>query len=162
MQAQVVFISEHVTKEGRKDTEFKPLTTNTPLLEGESLRAENGSATILFPNITLIMKPHTQLDFLTALPTNLVVRQPSGTITYIVSQTIKPFSIRSLGLLTQITNKATLTITTNATTQTVLVKITTGEATLAYSDSQNTTRVQKILSGQQAFFDYNESTLTMQ
>lgn len=163
IQAQVATISGDVKKEGRNDTDFKSIQNPTTLLEGEAITTTLGSSDISFPHIiTLTLGDNTELDYLNGLPNALVVRQPNGTITYTTSNPIKPFSIRSLGLMIQITDKSTVTVTTDASSQTILVRVTTGAVTLAYSDINNNTKVEKIAQRHQALFDYTQSTLTVE
>lgn len=162
VQAQITTLSGDVKKEGRNDIDFKAIHTPTTFLQGEAVTTAVGSSNISFPHIiTLTLGNNTELDYLNGLPNALVVRQPQGIITYTTSNLITPFSIRSLGLLIQITDKSIVTVTTDTSSQTVLVRVTTGTVTLAYSDSNNNTKVQQITQRHQALFDYTQSTLTV-
>lgn len=162
VQATVNAIQGDVKKEGTNDTDFKPIKNPISLTEGDYLSTgQDGFSTIIFPNgINLSLQNNTELDFLTGLPNALVVRQPQGTITYTISNPIKPFSIRSLGLLIQITNQSEVLITTDPVGQTVDVTVNNGTATVAYSDANDNTQVQKVTEGQEVLFDNNKSTLT--
>src|ERR1035437_10299896 len=164
VQAMVTNISGKVEKEGRNDTSFHDILKPTTLVEGESLIAtDSGSVSVQFNNIAVLsLATNTELDYLNGLPNALVVRQPRGTIAYDTSLNIKPFSIRSLGLLTQLTSQAKATIITNTTEQTVYVTVIKGTVTLAYSDQNNNTQVEKLNKGQKALFDNNASTLTLE
>ena len=162
--ASVTNLSGEVEKEGRLDTKFHDITTQTTLLEGESLIAsDSGSVNVAFNNnVNLSLSNNTELDYLNALPNALVVRQPTGTITYATSTITRPFSIRSLGLLTQLASQSNITIATDTNAQMVTVTINNGTATLAYSDQNDDTQVEKLAQGQTAIFDNNASTLTLQ
>ena len=164
IQATVTNLLGKVGKEGRNDTSFHSITKPTTLIEGESLSAtDSGSVSVQFNNIAVLsLGTNTELDYLNGLPNALVVRQPKGTISYDTALNIKPFSIRSLGLLTQLINQTKATIVTNTTEQTVYVTVIKGTVTLAYSDQNNNTQVEKLNKGQKALFDNNASTLTLE
>jgi hypothetical protein len=162
LQAMVTTLQGAVKKEGRDDTDFHAISNPTSLREGESLSTgQDGSSTIMFENtINLLLQNNTELDFLTGLPSALVVRQPQGTITYTVTKTIEPFSVRSLGLLIQLTNQSTVIIDTDSVGQTVDITVNNGTATVAYSDVNDNIQVKKLTEGQEVLFDNTKFTLT--
>lgn len=162
--AQIINIQKTVKKEGREDADFYALTKETTLVQGESVTTDDtGFCTItLLGTITILIREDSQLDFLNGLSGAVVFRQPSGKVRYVIAQSTKPFSIRSLALLTQFTTPSDVTIQTDTNLQTVTVTDTSGDITLGYSDSQNTTQVQKLTKGQTAIFDNNASTLSIQ
>ena len=159
--AKISQIDGSVKKESRNDTKFKSLKEPTTLVEGESLATENGSSEVSFNNIaSLRLGTNTEIDYLNGLPDALVLRQPNGLINYVTSNNIKPFSIRSLGLLIQFNQQANATVSTNSDKGTVRVILNSGEITLAYSDSKNNTQVKILKNPQIVIFDNNASTLT--
>ena len=161
--ATITNITGMVKKQGRHDEKFQPITKDTTLLEGESVALELGSTTVQFDaSVSADLTSYSQLDFVTALPNNMVVRQPNGQITYTVTGSIPPFSIRALGLLVQCSDSATVTVTTDAKGQSVQVSARRGKATLAYSDSNDDTQVVTLTQGQSAYYDYSASTLHIQ
>ncbi len=158
-----VNITGNVAKLGRTDKEFQNLTKQTTtLLQGESLATKpGGSAVVTLNNIvTISLRPNTELDYLNGLADAIVLRQPSGTVTYTTIAGSKPISIRSFGLLTQIPEQTKVTITTSQSEQTVTVVVISGTATLAYSDQDDITQILKLTKGQSAFYDYTTSMLT--
>lgn len=163
LQGLVNNVKGEVSKQGRKDTDFRDITKQDSLVEGESLATTQGTAVVTFgPNSILSLGRNTQLDFLNGLPSALVVRQPMGTITYTISSPIPAFSVRSLGLLTQFAGAAKAVIMTDTTNQTVTVRVISGSVTVAYSDADNTTQVKDLGKGETAIFDYTQSTLTLE
>lgn len=162
VQAIITHVKGIVSKQGRSDTEFHTITKTDTLAQGESLATKQGSADILVgQRVMLTLRSATQLDYLTGLPGQMVVRQPMGTIIYDISAINNlPFSVRSLGLLIQFTQPTRTTITTDTNSQTVSVVVSSGSARLAYSDANDTTQVATIQRGGSALFDYTQYTLT--
>ncbi len=161
LTALVDALKGSVKKDGRLDTNFKTITKSSTLVEGESIATEYASsATLTIPQVvTAKLGQYTQLDYVNGLADKLVIRQPNGIVTYTTSTIISPFSVRSLALLTQWSDPASLTITTDAANQTVNVRVRSGTVTLGYSDATNTTQVQQLTGGQGALFDNTASTL---
>lgn len=163
LTASVSAVLGTVKKEGREDTEFKSITDSTTLVQGESLVTDyNGLTVIVLPHIAMQVGVYTQIDFLNGLPDALVFRQPNGKVTYTIDSDIKPFSVRSLALLTQFANASKVVIQTDADAQTVTVRILSGDVTVAYSDNQNNTQVKKLTKGDIGVFDNTASTLTVE
>lgn len=162
IDAKIIQINGNVKKEGRNDTKFNLIKKPTTLVEGDSVATENGSSEILFKNIvTLKLASNAEIDYLNGLPNALVLRQPNGIINYTILNNIKPFSIRSLGLLIQFDKKANATINTNSEKGFVMVSLNSGEITLAYSDNKNNTQVKILKNPQTVIFDNNTFTLTL-
>lgn len=162
LTAAVSQINGEVSKETREE-QTQRLTKETTLIQGESIIATNGAALVSFKDqATLTLGTNTRVDYVNGLPDALVLSQTTGEVTYTILNKIKPFSIQSLALLIQFSNLAEVTVTTNADDETVSVYVTSGELTLAYSDADYNTQVEKITEGQSAIFENEQSTLTIE
>jgi hypothetical protein len=158
LQGEIVSFSGDVAWQSRIATQPAQLKTARKVLQGENVVTKNtGKVTMTFLNTTtLIMLPNTEVDIIQTLPTNMVFVQQSGTTTYTVFGKV-PVSARAQDLLVQ-QKQGTMNIIVDKDAATVMVKVTDGNATTAYTDSDNTSVVTPITSGQSFVFD--ETSLT--
>lgn len=136
------------------------LTSPRMIQQGESLSTgKDGKVIVAIKNNFVISLAHnSNISFLQLLPTNFVIGQDSGSVTFQNNISI-PLSIRSLNLVTVIDN-ATVQIVIDVTN--VRVSVENGVAKEGYEDAQNTSTVVTVRAGQEFIFDNEKRTATIE
>ncbi len=139
--------------ESRIATQASQITKPVPIQQGEAvITGEDASAVIYYQSgLTISLTPNAHLSFVQMLPTNFVLNQLKGTIEYQKDNSI-PLAIRSLHLLTQISDGDVL-IAVDPATASVSITVTQGSVKLAFNDSQKISNVINLNTGDQYLFD---------
>lgn len=150
-------LSGTVLWESRIATEPAVITMPRQIQQGEEIDTkEDGSTTILFNTVgSILIQPNTQLQFIQTLPTSLVVSQNSGTVTYNLTSTSQPFSVKSLSLITQISNGVS-SIKVDQSNSRVTITVLSGFVTAAFNDIHNMSNVVPVPFGN--IFIYNAAS----
>lgn len=162
LRGKIVNLSGSVSYESRAANFGLSITSPTDIVQGDSLSTlGNGKAQVLFASIgTILFSSNTQVNFIQTLPQNFVVQQTQGSANYEGVGKI-PFTIRSLDLITNLSNNSEVSITVDKDKLTATINIQKGSAVLAYEDLNNTSHVDNLSSGQEAIFDNNTQTLIL-
>lgn len=150
-------LSGHAKKFSRNDTEYKEASTGAQILLGESIATEeNSSATASVSGIVNVsLGPSAELVFANVFPSNIVLQQRAGKITYTVTN---PVSVRLLHTLATL-NPGVVTITIIDTDTSITV--TKGSVKFALVDNDNKTNVWNLDEGKRANIDDQAREVTL-
>lgn len=135
----------------RTAPDYQEASTGAKILIGESVATKEYSAATASVNgiVTAVLGSKTELVFANLFPDNMLLIQKAGQSTYTLAPG-KHISVRALHALIALYSGIT-TITINGTTVSVVTN--TGSAAIALVDTDNTTRVWNLGSGQSAAVD---------
>lgn len=160
IRGNISSISGEVRWLSRTATESAPITTPQKIQQGELLHTgDNGTVTIIFPNLSIQQAINTELEFMQALPVDFVVSQTTGSADYSNQSTTTPLSIRSMHLLIRL-GLGKLSVTVDDEDGEVIVDTLQGAITLAFNDNDNVTQTFTIPENQRLTFDDERRTLT--
>ena len=154
LKGSMISLSGVVDWQSREATEPAALFQKRAVLQGEEYwTKDTGSLNILFPNIAqLLITPNTHISFIQTLPTNFVMLQDSGEVTYTKLNTATPVAIRVLRLLVaQNSGEVIISIDEEGSLVTITVKE--GSVTIAFNDLETVSNVITIESGYSYTFD---------
>jgi len=141
-----------VQKLSRNDNSYKEASSGAQILTGESVVTEDLSTAVAtisgIANITF--GQNAELAFANLYPTDMVVQQKSGKITYEITDTGHPFSVRALHTLASIPSG---TITINIVDTDMSITVTDGSIKFALVDNDNNTHVWNLTTGERANID---------
>lgn len=144
--------------ESRMATAPAELTGTTTLSQGERIVTEEDSeATLEFERFgKIVMSQDSDLSFPQTLPTDFVVNQRKGDITYELSGEV-PLSIRARNsLITKDSGKIRIEITEDESV--ILVSTLEGTAKIGFNDTENVSQVFTLREGQ--VYEYNSDERT--
>lgn len=153
LKGTIISFDGKIGWQSRIATQASELITPVPIQQGEKITTEdNGNMTIRFENGCLLkISPKTELDFIQTLATNFVFQEDQGTVDYI-NNSAAPLSVRSLGLLTQISS-ASAGISADKKSSTVTIDVNEGFVEVAYNDLNFVTQTQKVSAKKRIIFD---------
>lgn len=156
----IATMSGVVKKMGRQDEEYHVLETVGPIVQGESIAAEeDGNMVIQFSNaITMQIGPWSELVFSELLPPNIAIRQKGGTVTYRLISKDTPWSIRVLRTLV-VLEEGEMEVSIEGTRATIFQK--TGKSLLGNIDADNNTTTYDLSEGQTAQLDETTQTVSI-
>jgi spore germination protein YaaH len=155
LKGEVVQSTGTVKKMGRKDEEYKDIDATKPILEGEALYIEEGSAFLRFPGFDITAVDGTELTFPELVAPNCVVRQKSGTAVYTLAGDTS-LSIRVFGsLVTLLTGTMEVELGDLRAT----IRIVSGKALLGTIDDQNVTTTYELSEGTIVRLDGESKTI---
>ncbi len=127
--------------------------------QGEEIIAQgNGAASVIFPyGINIDMSSNSDLLIIQTLPINLVFSQTQGTITYKNQEGKIPMSIKPLDLLIEIKN-GTSSVTVDKDKSQITLNVSSGSATIAFTDTNNNTVTETIKKNSKILFDNDTKT----
>ena len=139
-------------KWSRNDDGYKEASSGAQILTGESVVTEDLSTAVAtvsgIANITF--GQDTELAFANLYPTDMIVQQKSGKITYEITDTGHPFSVRALHTLVSIPSGA---MTINVVDTDISITVTTGSVKFALVDNDNNTHVWNLTEGHRVNID---------
>lgn len=158
LKGKILSMSGSLEWQSRSATEPAKLTKIAPVLQGEEFwTKENGSFHVFFPNaVDIALKPKTHVNFIQTLPTNFVISQDRGEVTYKKLGTV-PMGIRILRLLVNQTS-GTVDIAIDDEQSIILLNVLKGSITVAFNDSDNLSNVVTIDKGSTYRFNNEERT----
>ncbi len=152
LQGTILSWSGQILWQSRIATQASLLTSTIPLHQGESIETkENGMISFAFsPIASVSAEPKTSLELIQTVPTSMVVEQLFGTASYIVSDGQK-LSVRALHtLLEQSGGKMSVSVVPD--TQIVMIKLYSGQATVAFNDINTVSTVVSLKAGETFVF----------
>jgi hypothetical protein len=157
LQGTIATLSGTVQWQSRVATEPAQIKEPRTIQQGEELRTgKDGTVSVQIhegPLLTLL--PNSHVNFIQTLPSSIVITQDQGTVTYHDSAT-NSLSVETLSLLTAM-KSGMMTVSVNKTLDTAAITVTSGAATEAYNDSNNTSNVIPVAAGHA--FLFNDDTL---
>ncbi|CAN5148651.1 hypothetical protein BH09PAT1_BH09PAT1_4640 [soil metagenome] len=157
LHGDITLLSGATKWQSRTATEASVITQKRSIQQGETLlTGDTGNVSVAFPDMLFTLTENSTLNFIQTLPSNVVLEQKEGNITY-ENTSSNPLAIRVYPMLIeQIQSTAKISIDDDLGTTTI--KITTGSATVAYNDSDNISTVEKITAGHTMTFDTSTRT----
>lgn len=133
---------EHLTREA---DEYGEATPGGAIHQGEAIATKRGSATITLENLGILtLKENSEISIVNLIPQSLMLRQPSGTITYETGPS--PFSVRTLHILAEIMGTVIIDVDDPIAEITVIK----GATKFALVDTENNTKIWSLSGGQMA------------
>lgn len=131
---EVISQSGEINWQSREATETSRIQKLTQVKQGEKIiTGSTGTLTINFQdNTTVTAAKNSEISLIQTLPQNLVFNQSQGTAIYTTESTV--LSVRALHLLIDLT-KSKSTVTVDPETNSVIVKILSGNAKGGYNDT---------------------------
>lgn len=136
------------------------ITHSQSIQQGEELATGNtGKATIAFPGeVTINMAKNSDVNIIQTLPANIVIEENNGNVIYEKIATSIPISVRGLDLLVNI-DSGQSSIAVDKTNALVNLFVKSGSVTVAYTDTNSTSHVISIKTGQTITFNNNTKTI---
>lgn len=146
-----------VKKQARNEDKFKPLKSGDEILQGEIVRTEkDGQVEVEFKNFGKIdMGSKSELIFVDLLPSEFLLKQVSGTVSYELKDKTKILSVRILHALFELDSGSGKITINNGEARVDLL----GQAKIAMVDLENNTQVVKLNKGQRVLIDDNKRAL---
>lgn len=154
LKGRMISLTGIVDWQSREATIPAALSQKQPVLQGEEYwTKDTGRLNILFPNIVqLFINYDTHISFIQTLPTNFVMLQNRGEVTYTKLTPTTPVAIRVLGLLVaQQSGEAVISIDEEESLITITVKE--GSVTIAFNDRETVSNVITVEKGYSYIFD---------
>jgi hypothetical protein len=157
LQGTISQISGTVLWQSRAEDQPLPVTTIPELQQGEKIATQNdGKVTIQFgKTIVITASSNTVLNFIQTLPVDIVIAQNGESATYENSGNTFPISVRTAGLLTNLT-QGKIIVAFDKNTSLVIIKVLQGSSEAAWNDGDNNTHLVTIEQGKQ--FEFNTDT----
>lgn len=157
LHGDITLLSGEVKWQSRTATESSIITLKQKVQQGESLETgKTGKVSVAFPGMLFQLSPTTKLTIIQALPTSMVVEQPSGEIEYQASSSAV-LGIRTSPILLE-SHGGNFSVAIDDGDGTVTISVTSGGVTAAYNDNDNVSTVQKI--GKDEVLTFDPSTRT--
>lgn len=153
LTGEFILIKGEVKKKPRSKEKFEIVKAEGEILiEGEKITTGKESQSIIeFPDFIRIgLGSNTEIGLINLIPTNFLISQSSGFVTYKLLQDDSPFSVRSLHtLLTFDFGESEITVEENK----IKAEILSGKAKLALVDLDNKTHIWELNEGERVLID---------
>jgi hypothetical protein len=158
LRGHIASMSGDVLWQSRVATEPAQLVAQRDIMQGENLvTKDTGTLELIYQNVAdIIVDQDSEIDIVQALPASIVITQQNGNVTYKKSGSI-PLAVKISGLLVSL-EEGTVTITFDNANTSVNVVASNGKAKVAYTDSDNTSEVTEVETGNTFVFDTDSLT----
>ena len=154
---EVVALKGEVFWQSRISSDESKLESSSNIQQGEVVKTEDGTLTMLFENACNIsLEPDTTTSFIQTLPNNILISQNTGIATYTRLSEV-PVTIRAARMLIDLQKDAEVTVVVDDTE--VIITTENGEVELGYNDSDFVSQRVMIEEGEEATFDIETKTI---
>lgn len=148
LRGKLLLVKGKVEKEPREKDEFEEAGAEEEILQGEKLATgEKSQAVVEFPDFAKIdLGSNSEIGFVNLAPSNFLISQSLGSVTYKLLQDNALVNVRSLhALLSFDSGEGEVTVEEEE----ITVRVLSGKAKLALVDLENETHVWELEEGQE-------------
>jgi hypothetical protein len=139
----------------REAADYQPATPGGTLIQGDAIATKQGTGTVSVEGVFAVtLSEGTTVELVNLDPSRTMLRQTSGTASYILSPSVT-VSVRALHALIELSGDGALAMKDGMFT----LALTSGTAKIALVDTDNTTHVYDLASGQKAVVDDGSRTV---
>lgn len=151
----IVFLSGDTGWISRTATTSSTIKSPIKLQQGEGVTTgTDGKLQFIFPSaVSVSLMANSQVNIIQTLPVNIMLQEVQGTASY--TRINLPVSIRALDMVMTLEKAATVQVQVDPKTSRVFATVTNGTITVAYTDTNNTSNLISVKSGEKLVFNNN-------